>query len=241
MFCPKCGTQVPDNAAFCVNCGSPLSSVNAPQRPSQTQPYMPPPGYMLVPTNQPNGWQQQQGGYPPNQWQGWQQPNALPVQQPAPQAPLPKAEEPKQKKEQVPDPTFTKFVDAPDPPLPFWGLKIAMGVISLAGTGWALFRAYKIGTIGLLMGGMFENVPGIPFLTLAFIWLVSGICTALSKFSRGAAGTGGVCYLIAAGMAFIARNTYPDDPLLILTLVSILFGLIVLISAAGGVNLDFDE
>lgn len=38
MFCPKCGTQVPDNAQFCSNCQAPLSQQPAPQQPVQAQP-----------------------------------------------------------------------------------------------------------------------------------------------------------------------------------------------------------
>lgn len=26
MFCPKCGNQLPDRAAFCTSCGSPMNS-----------------------------------------------------------------------------------------------------------------------------------------------------------------------------------------------------------------------
>ncbi|MBQ6182946.1 MAG: zinc ribbon domain-containing protein [Clostridia bacterium] len=31
MFCPKCGTQLPDNAEFCANCGAKLGAAAAPK------------------------------------------------------------------------------------------------------------------------------------------------------------------------------------------------------------------
>ena len=34
MFCPKCGAQTPDNAAFCGSCGSPIASQPEPQAPT---------------------------------------------------------------------------------------------------------------------------------------------------------------------------------------------------------------
>ena len=35
MFCPKCGSQLPDGSKFCGNCGSPLQ--DAPAKPAQPQ------------------------------------------------------------------------------------------------------------------------------------------------------------------------------------------------------------
>ena len=39
MFCPKCGTRLPDEAAFCTNCGAQLAAFRpaapAPQEPVQ--------------------------------------------------------------------------------------------------------------------------------------------------------------------------------------------------------------
>ena len=57
MFCPKCGTNNADGAAFCVSCGAPLQQApqGQPQQPQQN-------GY--------NYQQPQQNGY------GWQQPAA---------------------------------------------------------------------------------------------------------------------------------------------------------------------
>ena len=31
MFCPNCGKQIPDNAAFCSECGKPTNTVSAPE------------------------------------------------------------------------------------------------------------------------------------------------------------------------------------------------------------------
>lgn len=38
MFCPNCGTQIPDGSAFCQNCGA---QVGVPQQPVQQQPQQP--------------------------------------------------------------------------------------------------------------------------------------------------------------------------------------------------------
>lgn len=39
MFCPRCGTQMPDDSAFCANCGNPLSAGQPPaQQPVYTTP-----------------------------------------------------------------------------------------------------------------------------------------------------------------------------------------------------------
>lgn len=46
MFCSNCGKQIPDNSAFCLNCGTAFSQPQQPQYPPQYQPqpggYMPP-------------------------------------------------------------------------------------------------------------------------------------------------------------------------------------------------------
>ncbi len=34
MFCPKCGTQIPDGAGFCVNCGAASQAPNMPSQPA---------------------------------------------------------------------------------------------------------------------------------------------------------------------------------------------------------------
>ena len=38
MFCPNCGTQLPDGSKFCGKCGAQLGSAPAPQTPPQTPP-----------------------------------------------------------------------------------------------------------------------------------------------------------------------------------------------------------
>lgn len=42
MFCPKCGNQIPDTAAFCPKCGVSLSSRKSPAAPTPPEPPAPP-------------------------------------------------------------------------------------------------------------------------------------------------------------------------------------------------------
>ncbi len=67
MFCKQCGTQLPDNAVFCTNCGArqQQASQQPPQQPAQQQ------TYQQFPYQQPYP---QQGYQQPNQ-QGYQQTN----------------------------------------------------------------------------------------------------------------------------------------------------------------------
>lgn len=91
MYCNKCGTQVPDDATFCSNCGARLSE------PAQQTEYQPPqqPGHQQPPYQQ--GYQQDgyqspyQQGYQPGGYQspyqqgyqpGYQQPGYQPPYQP---------------------------------------------------------------------------------------------------------------------------------------------------------------
>ena len=41
-FCPNCGAQLPDNAGFCSNCGTPLGAPPQYQQPQQPQYYQQP-------------------------------------------------------------------------------------------------------------------------------------------------------------------------------------------------------
>ncbi len=45
MFCPRCGTNLPDNASFCTSCGAPLGGAAQQSNPYQQNPYQPNPGY----------------------------------------------------------------------------------------------------------------------------------------------------------------------------------------------------
>ncbi len=81
MFCPNCGTQCADNAAFCSGCGSVLNS--APQQPAPEpvwQELAPQPVYQPAP--QPV-WQEPAPAWQPASQPSWQEP--APAWQPAPQ------------------------------------------------------------------------------------------------------------------------------------------------------------
>jgi len=244
MFCTKCGAQVADEAAFCIKCGAPIS-INTPAPPN---PYNPPlyipPGYKLI-ADQPKkpkvkpmyAFQRDDDDDAP----------AQPSSQTDQQEDLPVSRkrtylqrESKEMKEQIPDPTFTKFIDAPDAPIPFWYAKILIAIVSLVGAGWALLGTYQMGAWELIRQGITQNVPGVPLLMLALYWIVSAVCNFCSKRSKGAAGLSGVCYLFAAGTAFLEIENYPDLPMLGLAAASGVCAMIVLISAAGGVSINLD-
>jgi hypothetical protein len=40
MFCPKCGTELPDNAEYCMKCGTHIADVKAPKDTSSTKPVL---------------------------------------------------------------------------------------------------------------------------------------------------------------------------------------------------------
>ena len=44
MFCPKCGTQLPDNAGFCMSCGTKIAGPASPQPAAPNQPVIAPAG-----------------------------------------------------------------------------------------------------------------------------------------------------------------------------------------------------
>lgn len=49
MFCSKCGAQLPDDANFCDNCGTPLRTDIAPATPNLYQPSMVMPAFGYMP------------------------------------------------------------------------------------------------------------------------------------------------------------------------------------------------
>ena len=86
MFCPSCGSQIPDGSAFCPTCGTNAMQANAPaaapapqpyQQQPQQQPYQQQPQYQQPQYQQP----QQQYGQPYQQQGGYPQPPASMQQQ----------------------------------------------------------------------------------------------------------------------------------------------------------------
>lgn len=225
MFCPRCGQQLPDNAAFCFQCGQAMTGVNnalgggpQPQYPQQGQPQAPY-GYYQMP-------------YPP----------MYPMAQPAQQQPVPAtppAPKPQPKKEQVPDPTFSKFIDKPDPPLPFRIPKIILGFIAIMAAIFLLLNCKDMGTFRLIAGHAKDNIPGMSLLVVAILLIVAGVTAMGSKMSKGAAGVSAVCYFFAAGVCFTQADDFRYFTIYAIT--SIIFALVSLISAAGGVNIHMDD
>lgn len=261
MFCPRCGQTLPNGAAFCITCGQPLAEINSKLRPHgmyhpptalppvlPVQPQYPQPG--VVPPQQP--------GWPPSQMVYLQQvPIVPPIQPPAslqhktaqpavdagPIVPTPpkkktKVEE-QPKKLQVPDPTFSKFIDAPDPPLPFRWAKVIFGLLSIAGSAYLLLLCNEMRTFYLITHHAKDNIPGISLLLVAFVLIVASLCGIFSKLSRGAAGTGAMLYFIASGVAFACRDDFEYFTLYAVT--CIVIAIVLLISAAGGVHIELDE
>lgn len=65
MFCPYCGTQLPDGSAFCGNCGKPLSQQPAGNATPAAQPAGMPPAPAPQPGNVPPAPAPQPGNVPP--------------------------------------------------------------------------------------------------------------------------------------------------------------------------------
>lgn len=246
MFCPKCGQSLPDDAAFCIRCGLPMHQISSAleQRCHQTQ--TTPQGQTM-----PNGPMQQPQTNPPQNvrmtgpmttpWGStsvWNQQTQVPVQPTSPTqfANTNAVEEPNRKL--VPDHTFSKFVDRPDPPLPFYIPKVIMGIVTVLAAVFLLFQCYLMGTFRLIMGHATDNIRGMSLLIVAGLLVIAGLTTIGSKKSKGAAGTGAVCYFLAAGFAFVRLTDC--QYFIFYAAVSIIFAMINLISAAGGVNIDLD-
>lgn len=130
------------------------------------------------------------------------------------------------------DPNFTKFVDAPDEPLPFYALKIIAGIALILGGGFLLLQSIQLGTFRLLALHAKDNIRGLPV-------LIAGISGFFSKFKKGAAALSGCMLLFAAGLGFSFMKDYRI--LMVTAIVSVLLSIIYLISAAGGVNINLNE
>lgn len=85
MFCPHCGTNLPDDTKFCTACGASLATAEAPQQ----APVAPAPEYQQ-PEQQPQQQAYQQPQYQQPQQQAYQQPQQ-PYAQPVYGAPAPMA------------------------------------------------------------------------------------------------------------------------------------------------------
>lgn len=98
MFCPKCGTQIPDGSKFCPGCGSPVAGQAAlaaspqPTAAPQQAPAYPQPASAAAPQQAPDASQQSASAYQrvpaavPQQAPAYQQ---VPAYQPSPAAPQP--------------------------------------------------------------------------------------------------------------------------------------------------------
>ena len=254
-FCPRCGLQVDPQMVFCPRCGLQLYSGSQysgggyqfPQIPQQTQP---PPG----------GWGQQR--LPPRTIEEKRMAQAYPDRKyPQLQQTITPADEQRMRQERKdrlaqqkanaqrppahaatpedPDPEFSKFVDAPQPPLPFFIGKILMGILSLLGAGLLLFKCYKLETFMWLATHARENIPGVPLLAFAVFLILAALTCFLSKHNRTIAGVGGVLFFLAAGFGYVYHGDYSF--LLGFSVISGVFGIIMLISAAGGVQVNLDE
>ena len=250
MFCPKCGQSLPDDAAFCFRCGQPMQQVSdalgqgVPQTQNQ-QAQMPKAQNPYVAQNQ----QQPPTGYPPvgnrmssgpmtTPWGStsvWQQP--MPKQQPNP-APPQVEELSEQNRNLVPDHNFSKFIDQPDPPLPFHIPKVIIGIITLLSAGFLILQCQLLGTFRLIMGHATDNIRGMSLLIVAILLAVAGITSIASKMSRGAAGTSAICYFLGAGFSFIRLDDFKF--FMFYAIAAVIFALVNLISAAGGVNVRLD-
>lgn len=263
MFCPRCGLPLPDGSSFCPRCGLPFQNYNQAQNPNGQPPqggqylpgWGPDPNYYPPQQNLPpyGYWGQGQGPNP--QWPGAMPPRQIP--QVGPGGHVYKDGVPLDEREtrsaweqpdtpvntpppaQDADPNFTKFVDAPDEPLPFYALKMIAGIVLIIGGGFLLYQSAQLGTFRLLALHAKDNIRGFPVMLAGIAWLVAGIAGFFSKFKKGAAGLAGCMLLFAAGIGFSFMKEY--EMLMIAAIVSALLSIIYLISAAGGVNINLND
>ena len=174
---------------------------------------------------------------------GGRQPPATPPQN-QPQKPLEPPPAPRRKiyepqRDQIPDPTFSKFIDAPDPPLPFWFAKVVISIFSIVAAATAVWEAYARGTIDLILGrGETDGADtGVYLVIIALLLLVCAVCGFASKRSKGAAGCGAACFFFSSAFSFFQ---YLDEPtgrvLLVLSVSNLIFAIVFLVSAAGGIR-----
>lgn len=224
MFCPKCGCPLPDATAFCISCGCDINEWRNYQTPTKLGTSMSQStGSSPYTEMSPPSW-----GYPVQPAVASQLPQPVQERVPAPTGRV-----------QVPDENFTKFVDAPDPPLPFRVPKVILGLVSFVAAGILFYQCCQLGTFRLLAGHAKDNIPGISLLAVATLLIVAGLCGILSKMSKGAAGTGAVCYFFAAGIAFTRLHDF--HYFMVYGVCAMIFAVIFLVSAAGGVHISLDD
>ena len=119
-FCPNCGTQLPDDAGFCTNCGNRFESQPQPQPQPQQQAANNQYGYQAPNTQAPNN---QYGYQAPNNQYGYQTPNnQYGYQAPNAQAP---------KKESIITKTIAKIKGMDKKKLLVFGGAILAGIIAI--------------------------------------------------------------------------------------------------------------
>lgn len=214
MFCPRCGQKIPEDSAFCFRCGYNTNELRGiTQQPQARQ------GNQMIPlvSNQaqypaPYFGNQSNGNHP--------------------------AED--RYTQQQPDSEFSRFIDGPERPLAFYVPKLIASVMSCIGSVYLVFISYKMEVFHMIATHVKDPIPGIALLVIAALWVIGAICGFASKKKKGPASCGGICYLFAAGMAFLGTNNLNFRLLPIVIVLSVLFGIIFLISAAGGINIDLD-
>lgn len=230
---------MPDGSQFCLRCGQPLGAVQqaiGPPGPEQGGPPQVwggyPPGMLPQSSYQP-GW-----GPAPSYGQNLVPPQRAQSQQPRPNQPVTLK---KKKKDETPgpDPTFSKFVDEPDPPLPFRIPKIIFGAVSIMAAGLLMWECNNVGTFRLIAGHARDNIPGLSMLAVAIILIAAGILSAASKMSKSAAAAGAVLYFFACGFAITNNDEY--EHFLVYAICAAVFAITDLVSAAGGVNIHLDD
>ena len=102
-----------------------------------------------------------------------------------------------------------------------------------------MLNCNDMGTFRLIAGHAKDNIPGMSLLLVACLLIVAALAAMGSKKSKGAAGFSAVCYFFAAGVCL----TRPDDfrYFTIYGITCMVFALVSLISAAGGVNIHLDD
>lgn len=234
MFCMYCGTQLPDEANFCVSCGrsQDRSGGQGMVRCNTNQEIVSPKRKVLTATGMvveqeqyidENGYIQVRSLIPGLQEKLSQEDGIIHRNNNI------------KRKRPEGDRNFTKFLEVP---LPFQGLKILSAVILVMLSALSAYHAISAGALTTLTtaGAVGSEVVE---LVIPVLWCVAAAIGAFVKFNKPATAVAGVFLMLAAGLSITTAADIRLAPLY--AIISGIFAVVYMISAAGGIQVDLDR